>query len=586
MTADSWKVLGSTKGSRSSRRARRFAAAVLVAASVASGPLALAADSFRFHGSGYGHGIGMSQWGANGLARMGWSYRKILGHYYRGTRVESPRLPKRIRVGLTSGRSRIHLRPESGPARLWIGAPGGTAVARIPGGQTWTVSRARTRHRYVIRDENRKVVGGRAWGGPSAPLFVTYGKGGSRVTVPEEGITYPYGFLEFDLVSCGSACSLRLTNQLPLERYLRGLGEMPSSWPADALRTQAVAARTFAAHRVTRGGLRASCDCHVSDGVSDQVYVGWSKEAGPSGDRWVAAVGATSGEVVTYRGSLIQAFYSASNGGHSEDVEDVWHGGNPAYAIPYLRGVCDPGEHAAGSPWTDWTRTVDAGTVTARLRPYTGRIGTVTRFTGAVRGRSGRIVSVVARGRAGSARVSGSELRSALGLPDTRVWINSDRNVVGPIRTLYDRLRCRPGLPRSGVGAVRHGSRQLFEVGGIYRHGPSGLTVWVRGAVHEEYLAVGGAGGRLGLPTSAVRPAGCRSCRRLLLERGRIYSKARIGAHALWGDVLKAYLARDGANGPLGFPTSRVHVRAGVRRATFEHGTISCANGACDVRSS
>ena len=82
---------------------------------------------------------------------------------------------------------------------------------------------------------------------------------------------------------------------------------------------------------------------------------------------------------------MIQAFYSASDGGYTEDVEDVWHGGNPAYAIPYLRGVCDPGSTSA-NPWTDWTRTFTASSLSSRLAPYTGGVGTVERFTDVRRG--------------------------------------------------------------------------------------------------------------------------------------------------------------------------------------------------------
>ena len=588
-----------SRGNRSLRRGRALVVvAAAIAAITAGGPVALATDTFRFHGSGYGHGIGMSQWGAYGLASQGWTYREILTHFYRRTQVERVPLPRSLRVGLTSGRTTIHLGARSGPVELWLDAPGAKHVARIPGGETWTVTRARTRSAYAIRNEAGRLVGGRRWGGPASPLFATFADAGSRVFVPEaddlwhNGFTYAYGFLEFDLIGCASTCSLRLTNQLPLERYLRGLGEMPSSWPAGALRAQAVAARTFATSRIRRGGLRSSCDCHMGDGASDQVYVGWSKEIGSDGDRWVAAVDETAGEVVTYGGTVIQAFYAASDGGHSENVEDVWHGGNSAFAIPYLRGVCDPGEYTSANPWTDWTRSFTAATVTMRLRPYTGSIGGIRRFTDVRRGDSGRIISAIARGSNGSASVDGTELRSALGLPDGRVWINEDRNIVGAIRAKYDGLMCRPGLPTTGIATFDHGSRQLFATGGIYRNAAAGVTVWLKGSIHGEYLGVGGPRGRLGLPvSSAVEASGlsgpetCRSCRRLVLEHGRIYFKDGAGAHALWGPVLSAYLANGGAQGALGYPTTRVRVDAdGARRARFEHGTIVCSDGACDVR--
>jgi uncharacterized protein with LGFP repeats len=115
--------------------------------------------------------------------------------------------------------------------------------------------------------------------------------------------------------------------------------------------------------------------------------------------------------------------------------------------------------------------------------------------------------------------------------------------------------------------------------------------VWLRGAVHREYLGVGGARGRLGLPVSdAVKRTrvyaadGCSSCRRLVLEGGRIYFKAGLGAHALWGQVLSAYLSNGGAGGRLGYPRTRVRASGGVQRASFEHGTIACSGGSCDVQ--
>ena len=579
------------------RRARPLVTAIVLVVALVCGSVAHAADTFRFHGSGYGHGIGMSQWGAYGLSQRGWSHRRILTHFYSRTRVvRSSALPKKLRVGLTGGRSTIHLTAKNGPVRLWLDGPGDTPVAAIPGGKTWTVSAATVLRKYTIRDHTGALVGGVRWGGPARPLFATYAGARARVFVPEadevwhRGYAYAYGFLEFDLVGCADRCVERLTIQLPFEKYLRGMGEMPSSWPAAALRSQAVAARTFATYKIRRYGLRSDCDCHLLDGASDQVYVGYNKEIGTDGGRWVSAVVHTAGEIVTYKGSPIQAFYAASDGGYSEDVEDVWHGGNPAYAIPYLRGVCDPGEYTSANPWTDWTRSFTASGLSSRLAPYTGGIGRITRFTNVRRGVSGRIVSAIARGTGGSASVAGSELKAALGLPDGRVWINSDRNIVGAVRAKYDAVMCRPGLPRSGVLGLGHGSRQLFTVGGIYRNSRVDLTVWLHGPLHTEYLRAGGAGGRLGLPESVVLRTSrtsaattCASCRRIVLERGRIYFKPGVGAHALWGPVLGAYLARGGAQGSLGYPRTRVRVAAGVARATFERGTITCSNGRCRV---
>ena len=81
--------------------------------------------------------------------------------------------------------------------------------------------------------------------------------------------------------------------------------------------------------------------------------------------------------------------------------------------------------------------------------------------------------------------------------------------------------------------------------------------------------------------TSAA--AACSACRRIILESGRIYFKPGVGAHALWGPVLSAYLDRGGPRSALGYPRSRVRLVNGARRASFEYGTIACAKGSCDV---
>ncbi len=137
------------------------------------------------------------------------------------------------------------------------------------------------------------------------------------------------------------------------------------------------------------------------------------------------------------------------------------------------------------------------------------------------------------------------------------------------------------------------GSRQVFAVGAIYRNADADATVWLKGAIYAEYLEVGGAPGTLGLPIGdPVNLAGVQGfscpdgCARVDLAHGRVFWKAAVGAHALWGDVLQAYLAHDGAGGALGFPTSRVQQEGnGSASATFEHGTISCSGDACHVTS-
>jgi LGFP repeat len=283
---------------------------------------------------------------------------------------------------------------------------------------------------------------------------------------------------------------------------------------------------------------------------------------------------------------VIQSFYAASDGGHSENVEDVWHGGNPAYAIPWLRGVCDPGESTTSNPWTDWTTTYSSAEVTARLLASTASIGTVTAFTDIDRGVSGRVVSLRVVGTNGAASVTGSELRAALGLYDDRVWINQDRNVLGSIRETYDSLMCAPGLPASKQRSVPDGVEQFFAKGGLFQNAPRALTVWLKGPIYDEYRAVKAGRGVLGPPTSpTLTVSSCVGCRRVDFVGGRIYLNPGLGAHALWGAVLTAYLENGGAVGSLGFPVTRtLSLAAGGTKARFEHGLITCPDGqACTL---
>ena len=420
---------------------------------------------------------------------------------------------------------------------------------------------------------------------------------GSRVFVPEadaiwgNGFTYGRGYLEFNLYGCAkpTGCVERLILPLSLEEYLYGLGEVPSSWPMEAMEAQAVAARTYAVYAIRHTGIRADCNCHLTDGSNDQTYIGYNREAGTDGARWVAAVDATASELITYQGAVIQSFYAASDGGHSENVEDVWHGGNPAYAIPWLKGVCDPGESTTSNPWTDWTRTYSSSDVTARLLAYTTSIGTVTAFTDIERGVSGRVVSLRVVGTTGAASVTGSELRAALGLYDDRVWINQDRNVLGSIRETYDSLMCAPGLPASKQRAVPNGVQQFFAKGGLFQNAPRALTVWLKGPIYDEYRAVRAGHGVLGVPTShTVTVSSCAGCRRVDFVGGRVYFAPGLGAHALWGAVLTTYLANGGAVGSLGFPVTRtLSLAAGGTKARFEHGLITCTDGqACAITTS
>jgi SpoIID/LytB domain protein len=552
-----------------------------------AGP-ASAGGSFTFYGSGFGHGLGMSQWGAYGLAHEGWAHKRILEHFYSGTTVKQASAPPHdLRVGLTQGQASVRLTAEAGPVSIRLEGPGsGTLIGKIPRGGTWTVRAVGDRYR-VLTGAGRRV-GGRDWGGTARDLTLSYTGAGARVRSPDAGATYNRGSIEFNLYACGGAnCSLRMILVIPPEGYLMGIAEVPSSWPLAAQRAQAVASRSYAFNKVASGQHRTGCNCGLYDSSLDQVYAGWDKEGGTQGGRWVHSVRQTDNQIVSSGGDVIAAFYTSSDGGHTEDNENVWGG----TALSYLRGVCDPGDFTSANPSRVWHVHYSAASVTNRLDGYTGNIGTVTGFTDFERGVSARIITVRVQGRSGSHVITGAQFRAGLGLKDDRVWVNRDKNVTGQIRATYDNENCGPGLPTTPEVDVRGGSRQKFETGAIYRNAGD-VTVWLRGPVYDEYTAVGGADGVLRLPTSKMVPVtgitGCApGCSRTSFDDGRIYWKSGSGADALWGRVLNVFLDRGGVQGSLGFPTSRVQVAGdGSTSATFEHGSIQCpapGAGACTV---
>jgi SpoIID/LytB domain protein len=433
-------------------------------------------------------------------------------------------------------------------------------------------------------------------GGPvdaSKPLYAAYMDAQAMVSSPEAGHTYNRGVVEIDDAQDCSSCgwALRMVARVTPQEYLDGLGEVPSSWPMESLEAQADAARTYAEYLIAAlGQHRSDCNCGVYDDTRNQVYAGWDHEGESQGRRWVQAVEATDAEVVLYRGALIEAQYMSSSGGYTEDVQNVWGGS----AVPYLQGVCDPGDYTPANPARAWRVAMSADQVTSRLRPYTGDVGAVTGFGAVHRGVSGRVLSLKVLGTTGSRTVAGTTFRGALGLLDDRVWINHDHSVTGQIRAEYDSLECAPGMPASAQKAFTGGAMQRFDVGTIYRNHAAGLTVWFHGPIEKEYARVKRANGVLGPPLSDVavleRPAGCgaHTCLRARFANGSIYFSGPTGAHEVHGAVLAHYKAAGSARGHLGFPTSEVvDAGGGGTQSTFAgHGggaiVVTCPkDGTC-----
>ncbi len=343
-----------------------------------------AASRFTIRGAGFGHGVGMSQYGAYGFAQHGWTYDDILAHYYTDTELE--RIGSRtVRVLLQGSVSSAAISgaTRSGGKRL---SPSKTYYVRHGAGSNTVdlVSASGNRIRHV-----------------SALLKVR----GARLRLGGVGV-YRHSF-EF---RPSGTMGVQTVNALPVESYIRGVvaRESPASWPAEALRAQAVAARTYA---LTTSKGASSWD-HYPD-TRSQVYGGVAAET-PTTD---AAVRATRGEVVTYDGEPVVTYFFSTSGGRTENVENAF-GGDPE---PWLKSVKDPYDDA--SPKHRWRLRMAKSAAASRLSGlYSGRFKGIRVVK---RGRSPRIVLAEVVGSAGSQRVSGATLRARLGTYDTWMYFTS-----------------------------------------------------------------------------------------------------------------------------------------------------------------
>ncbi|MHB1137958.1 MAG: SpoIID/LytB domain-containing protein [Microthrixaceae bacterium] len=371
-----------------SSAASRLVAAVLIAFAMAlygitagAAPVA-AQQSFTFTGSGYGHGVGMSQWGARGWAERGSTYADILRWYYTGTTVTT---------AATNNDLRVLVAEQVGTFTISTSATTTFAgVGTIGGGQVVTATR---NGGYV-----RLNGGGFSYVDVAGHVDIPMASAGGSVTINPVGYGYRYGTIR---VSVDPAGGLRTVIWgLGMQDYLYGLGEMPSSWPIEALKAQATAGRTFAQKRIAARGAN---DFDLYGSVLHQAYTGTKNETA----NWRAAVDQTNGVVVTYGGALIDANYSASSGGHTENSENVW-----VSPLPYLRGVTDPYDGTGGNPNASWSRTYSG----AELGAWFG-LGTVTsvQVLGPA-GVSGRVDKATIRltGTGGSRDVAGASFRSTV----------------------------------------------------------------------------------------------------------------------------------------------------------------------------
>ena len=400
---------------RAAMRTTLATVVALVGLVLTSVPLASAAGAdlttqpIVFYGRGYGHGVGMSQYGARGRALAGEDAATILAHYYQGTTpgLTDPKRPVRILV--------LHAFKPTPAAPLWIYGRGGPwtidgVTGTFPRDAQLRVTKTATGTHLIVRDVAGKLLLDRMAG---TTVRVRAGAvAGGRVQVWSKPGSYDRYRGTIRLRS--TASGIDAINETELDLYLRGVvpAEMPSTWPIEALRAQAIAARSYAARRL-----------HPKTGFSDlyddsrtQVYRGSLGETAAT----TAVVTATAGQVLRSGTAFANTLFHSTGGGATEDNENVFTtatGKIVAGPVSYLRGSPDRAPdgtpYDAAAPRAEWQTgayTLVQLSAIFGADPRTD-VGTIGGLDLSDVGVSGRLVSVTLTGSLGTRTVSGEVFR-------------------------------------------------------------------------------------------------------------------------------------------------------------------------------
>ena len=351
------------------------AAACLIAGLAA--PSGADAVKFKAKGAGWGHGIGMSQWGTQGFAQKGKSYRWILRHYYRGSKLGKTK-SRRIRVLVGAGLGSVGFSGATKACGRKVN-PGKTYSASASGGG--------------VALHNRR---GKRIAGCGSKMVA---KGGKALVIGQSAY-------RGKLVVRPTGGAVNAINDVGLEDYVKGVvpNESPSSWNIDALRAQAVAARSYA---LATGVGGPGYDAY--DDTRSQVYGGKATEQ-PSTNR---AVEQTNGEVVISNGKVAPTYFFSTSGGRTEAIQHVW-GSEPQ---AHLKSEKDPFDDL--SPYHRWKITYSRAGLESQLGDWVK--GKLRRIKVVKTGDSPRIIRAKVVGSGGSTTVSGTDIQVRLGLRST--WV-------------------------------------------------------------------------------------------------------------------------------------------------------------------
>jgi len=367
---------------------------------------------FVIKGAGFGHGHGMSQYGAYGAAKKGLSWKEILAFYYPGTTLKTMSSKTTIRVWVTADDDNsLRVLPAAG---LTV-SDGNDHSLELPTAdkyRSWRIKRSGSGFRLEWRSASgvyttyKTPLDSSTWRFSTDANLV-------KVRMPD-GSTREYrGTASFVKRGTGG----RTVNTVKLEDYVRGVvpSEMPTSWATDAVRTQAVAARSYA---IRIRDFTSYSGYDICDTTACQVYRGKASTSS-SGTRTVretkggdAAAKATAGVIVTYKGEVALTQFSSSNGGAMSS------GG-----LPYLVEKKDPYDGVVRSQ--AWSRTVTAAAV-ARAYPSAGTVKalTITKRNGTGPW-GGYVQSISVVGSKKTVKVTGSAFQSKFGMRSALYTVTS-----------------------------------------------------------------------------------------------------------------------------------------------------------------
>jgi stage II sporulation protein D len=514
--------------------------------------------SWTIVGHGFGHGHGMSQYGAQGAALQGLSARQIVDFYYPGTTWSKARGTVRVLIS-ADWTSDVQVRARRGLSVKDLGDGSAWRLPSSTGLDRWRLTPGKDGRTVVQLHDSRgwhrwRIPGGRtAFAGDGqfqapGPLTLMVPSGSDLVGRRYRGILR-------SVRPFRGATSRDTVNVLPLDDYVKGVvpDEMPASWAPQALRAQAVAARTYGAWLRAQNPKRYYQLC---DTTSCQVYGGVGSEQASSN----AAADATAGKILTYRRRPAFTQFSASSGG--------W---TAAGGVPYLVAKKDPYDGWSGNGVHSWTAVVSTASLES-AHPEIGRLVDlrVTSRDGHGEWR-GRVQQIVLDGTRSDAYLTGDDFRWHYGLRSN--WFSIEPTAIIARWKHLGGAKSAIGLPVTGEKALGSGSSQGFQHGRIFWSAATGARE-LRGVILRAYNRWGGPRSSLGWPRTGVlgAPGGGLKAK---FQRGAVYRAPKGAGFVLYGPILHRWALAGAVGSWIGYPTTSVYKIDRGLRAKFQHAVIT-----------